>query len=164
MNRRTRQEWRELGFFYDRDGETRIWKLIGSRACLLRFRDELLLYVANPKNALKSEHGRYGPYSYLEIMTWPEAGFDDHAIRGPLEDFNVPRFHYPAHTRLCSKCAKICSTPQLQTRNFLLKTPLIWTYKSLCRGFSSRICLSSSTKSHISAPHLALPTTPIAAR
>ena len=34
---------------------------------------------------------------------------------------------------------------------------------SLCRGFSSRICLSSSTKSHISAPHLALPTT-IAAR
>jgi hypothetical protein len=79
-------EWRELGFFYDRDDETRIWKLIGSRAGLLRFRDELLLYVANPKNALKSEHEHYGPYSYLEIMTWPEAGFDDHAIRGPLED------------------------------------------------------------------------------
>jgi hypothetical protein len=86
MNRRTRQEWRELGFFYDRDDETRIWRLIGSRAGLLRFRDELVLYVANPKNALKSEHEHYGPYSYLEIMTWPEAGFDDHAIRGPLED------------------------------------------------------------------------------
>ena len=82
----TKQEWRELGFFYDRDDENRIWKLIGSRAGLLRFRDELLLYVANPKNALKSEHEHYGPYSYLEIMTWPEAGFDDHAIRGPLED------------------------------------------------------------------------------
>jgi hypothetical protein len=53
---------------------------------LLRFRDELLLYVANPKNALKSERQHYGPYSYLEIMTWPEARFDDHAIRGPLED------------------------------------------------------------------------------
>jgi hypothetical protein len=55
-----------------------------ARAGLLRFRDDLLLYVA--KNALKSEHKHYGPYSYPEIMTWPEAGFDAHAIRGPLED------------------------------------------------------------------------------
>jgi len=36
---------------------------------------------------MKSEHQHYGPYAYLEIMTWPEAGFDDHAIRGMLTDF-----------------------------------------------------------------------------
>ena len=85
-NKATRREWRQLGFFYDLDDEARAWKLTGSRAGLLRFRDALLSYVADPRNALKSEHEHYGPYSYLEIMTWPEAGFDGHAIRGPLTD------------------------------------------------------------------------------
>jgi len=33
-----------------------------------------------------SEHEHYGPYMYLEVMTWTEAGFDQHAIRGQLED------------------------------------------------------------------------------
>jgi len=85
-NQSTRVEWRELGFFYDRDDQTRVWKLTGSRAGLLRFRDALLAYVADPGNALKSEHVHYGPYGYLEVMTWPEAAFDDHSIRGPLTD------------------------------------------------------------------------------
>ncbi len=85
-NKATRREWRELGFFYDRDDQTRVWKLTSSRAGLLGFRDALLSYVADPRNALKSEHEHYGPYSYLEVMTWPEAGFDAHAIRGPLAD------------------------------------------------------------------------------
>jgi hypothetical protein len=85
-NKATKREWRELGFFYDRDDETRIWKLTGSRAGLLGFRDALLSYVADSRNALESEHEHYGPYKYLEIMTWPEAGFDDHAIRGSLTD------------------------------------------------------------------------------
>jgi hypothetical protein len=85
-NRATKREWRELGFFYDRDDQTRVWKLTSSRAGLLRFRDALLSYVADPRNASKSEHQHYGPYAYLEVMTWPEAGFDDHAIRGSLTD------------------------------------------------------------------------------
>jgi hypothetical protein len=85
-NKATKQEWRELGFFYDRDNQNKAWKLTGSRAGLLRFRDALLLYVADPRNALKSEHEHYGPYLYLEIMTWPEAGFDAHAIHGSLAD------------------------------------------------------------------------------
>ena len=85
-NKVTRLEWRELGFYYDRDDQTRVWKLTGSRAGLLRFRDALLDYVADPGNASKSEHAHYGPYGYLEVMTWPDAGFDDHSIRGPLVD------------------------------------------------------------------------------
>jgi hypothetical protein len=85
-NEATRSEWRELGFFYDRDDQSKLWKLTGSRAGLLRFRDALLSYVADPRNALKSEHEHYGPYAYLEVMTWPEAGFDHHAIRGPVAD------------------------------------------------------------------------------
>ena len=37
-------------------------------------------------NAQQSEHDHYGPYMYLKVMTWPEAGFDDDSIRGSLED------------------------------------------------------------------------------
>lgn len=85
-NKATRREWRELGFFYHRDDQTKVWKLTGSRAGLLRFRDALLSYVAEPRNALQSEHEHYGPYSYLEVMTWPEPGFDNHAIRGTVAD------------------------------------------------------------------------------
>jgi hypothetical protein len=86
INELIRQDWRELGFFCDRDDEARAWKLTGSREGLLRFRDLLFAYVAYPGNAAKSEHEHYGPYMSIEVMTWPEAGFDDHAIRGPLTD------------------------------------------------------------------------------
>jgi len=85
-NRATRREWRELGFFYDRDDEAREWRFVGSRSGLLRFRDLLLAYVADQRNTRQSEHEHYGPYMYLEVMTWPDAGFDDHAIRGTLHD------------------------------------------------------------------------------
>jgi hypothetical protein len=85
-NRATRQEWRELGFFYARDNQAKTWKLTGSRSGLLKFRDALVVYAGDHRNAEKSEHEHYGPYMYLEIMTWPEAGFDKHAIRGSLPD------------------------------------------------------------------------------
>jgi hypothetical protein len=85
-NEATRREWRELGFFYDRDEVSREWRVTGSRSGLLRLRDLLLAYVADPRNRAESEHEHYGPYQYLEVMTWSEEGFDDHAIRGPLSD------------------------------------------------------------------------------
>jgi hypothetical protein len=86
-NRATKRVWRELGFFYDRDDKTKVWRLIGSRAGLLRFRDALLSYVADSRNQMKSGHEHYGPYAYLEVMTWPEAGFDDHAIPRHADGF-----------------------------------------------------------------------------
>ena len=70
-NRATRREWRELGFFYDRDDGTKVWKLTGSRVGLLRFRDALLSYVADPRNALKSEHEHYGPYALVLDLPKP---------------------------------------------------------------------------------------------
>ena len=85
-NNATKREWRELGFFYDLDTQAKTWKLTGSRAGLFRFRDALLAYTANPRNVLKGEHEHYGPYMYLKVMTWPEAAFDERAIRGPLAD------------------------------------------------------------------------------
>jgi hypothetical protein len=82
----TREEWRTLGFHYDREDSTKLWRLSGSRVGLLRFAELLDLYVANPRNQLLSEHEHYGPYSYLEVMTWQDAGIDDHSIHGSLED------------------------------------------------------------------------------
>jgi hypothetical protein len=85
-NEATRREWRELGFFYYLDDASREWRVTGSRSGLLRLRDLLLAYVADPRNRAESEHEHYGPYMYLEVMTWSEAGFDGHAIRGTLSD------------------------------------------------------------------------------
>jgi hypothetical protein len=86
MKEETRSEWRELGFFYDRDESSKEWLLIGSRAGLLRFPALLHGYVADSRNEVKSEHEHYGPYMYLEVMTWPDAGIDGHSIHGSLKD------------------------------------------------------------------------------
>jgi len=81
-----KQQWRKLGFFCELDEQKKLWTLTGSRAGLLYFPDLLLGYVADPQNASDREHQRYGPYGSLEVMTWPDAGFDGHAIRGSLTD------------------------------------------------------------------------------
>ena len=79
-----KQQWRELGFFCELDDQKKIWTLTASRAGLLYFPDLLLGYVNDPQNALDGANKHYGPYGSLEIMTWPDAGFDGHAIRGSL--------------------------------------------------------------------------------
>jgi hypothetical protein len=62
-NQATRREWRELGFFYDRNDQKGVWRLIGSRSGLLQFRDALLAHVGDPGNDYKSEH---------EYWPWPD--------------------------------------------------------------------------------------------
>jgi hypothetical protein len=79
-----KQGWRTLGFFCEVDTEKRVWTLTGSRAGLLYFPDLLLGYVNDPQNATDGSKQHYDPYGSLEIMTYPEAGFDGHAIRGSL--------------------------------------------------------------------------------
>jgi|GEM_PF-774336 len=81
-----KQQWRKLGFFCELDDQKKRWTLTGSRAGLLYFPDLLLGYVSDPKNASDSQHEHYGPYGSLEVMTWPDAGFDGHAIRGSLTE------------------------------------------------------------------------------
>jgi hypothetical protein len=89
VNEATRQEWRELGFFYDRDDETKEWLIRGSRAGLLEFSRVLLEYSKNPRRQQLSEHDHLGPYMYLEIGTSSAPVIDDHWIAGPLEDLGV---------------------------------------------------------------------------
>jgi hypothetical protein len=81
-----RRQWRTLGFFCELDEEKQVWTLTGSRKGLLYFPDLLLGFVADPKNATDGAKQHYGPYGSLEVMNYPDAGFDANAIRGSLAD------------------------------------------------------------------------------
>jgi hypothetical protein len=79
-----KQKWRQLGFFCELDDQKKTWTLTGSRAGLLYFPDLLLGYVNDPQNALDGASQHFGPYGSLQVMTFPDAGFDGNAIRGSL--------------------------------------------------------------------------------
>jgi hypothetical protein len=83
---RIKKGWRELGFFCELDEQKRLWTLTGSRRGLLYFQDLLLGFVNDPQNATDGSRKHYGPYGALEVVTWPDAGFDGHGIRGSLAD------------------------------------------------------------------------------
>jgi hypothetical protein len=87
LNEQTKDEWRELGFFYDYDKENFCWRLIGSRQGLLKFSKLLKDYANDERNAPLSEHEHYGPYWYLKLVTWNKAEITSDAIAGTLEDF-----------------------------------------------------------------------------
>ncbi|WP_426112779.1 hypothetical protein [Massilia sp. PWRC2] len=84
INEMTQREWRELGFFYDRDDDAKEWRLIGSKEGLQRFAHAMQKYVAKPGNDLISEHEHFGPYGYLEVGTWTTSEITDHWIAGSL--------------------------------------------------------------------------------
>ena len=87
VNEITRLEWRELGFFYDRNTESKEWRVVGSARGLLSFLQELRNYALNPGNAALSEHIHLGPYMYLKIGTWSKPEITDDWIAGPPESF-----------------------------------------------------------------------------
>src|SRR6185437_8478991 len=88
VNQATQREWRELGFFYERDNGSMEWRIRGSCAGLLKFAHIFLDYSANPRRQKLSEHNHFGPYMYLEIGTWSEPVIDNHWIAGKLADLN----------------------------------------------------------------------------
>jgi hypothetical protein len=87
LNEQTKEDWRDLGFFYDYDNSKACWQLIGSRTGLLRFCDILIEYTANDRKKKLSEHEHYGPYWYLKLVTWNAPVITPHDIRGTFEDF-----------------------------------------------------------------------------
>jgi hypothetical protein len=85
-NTATKREWRQLGFFYDRDDHAKKWRIVGSGSGVKNFSRLLREYVAKPKHVQLSEHDHYGPYMYLKVMTWTEPRLDSHAIAGRIQD------------------------------------------------------------------------------
>lgn len=85
-NQATRDEWRDLGFYYDFDEATARWRLVGSHSGLLRFCDLLIAYASNPKHDRIPQHEHYGPYFYLTVRTWSEPAIAPDGIVGTLAD------------------------------------------------------------------------------
>ena len=88
IDQRTKDEWRELGFYYDlEESETKNeWKFYGSRQGLQSFVNLLEDYTSNPANDFLSEHDHYGPYGYLKVMTWNKPTITENYIAGTIED------------------------------------------------------------------------------
>ena len=83
----TKREWRELGFHYDRNDESKEWIFTGSRSGLIKLAAIFKAYALDERNSIDSEHEHYGPYSYFKIMTInDEKGVNDNAIYGSLKD------------------------------------------------------------------------------
>jgi len=87
-NQATREEWRELGFFYETQARPPCWRLVGSATGLDNFVRLLDEYVRNPSNEAISEHQHYGPYMYLKVQTAESPEIDDEGIRGSLADLD----------------------------------------------------------------------------
>jgi hypothetical protein len=82
----TKEEWRQLGYYYEIDKKSKNWIIIGSPFGLNEFSRQLKEYAKNLKNEGIGEHDHWGPYGYLKIMTWSEPDITDDAIQGSLED------------------------------------------------------------------------------
>lgn len=85
LNEATRAEWRNLGFFYDREDTSRTWRIVGSVTGIRKFARKVREYALNPRNETLSEHQHFGPYMYLEIGTALRPEITDHWIAGPLQ-------------------------------------------------------------------------------
>ncbi|WP_423201100.1 Imm32 family immunity protein [Corticibacter populi] len=84
---RTRQEWRDFGFYYISDAEALEWHLHGSKSGLLGLAEALDSYAGNSSNAVPSEHEHLGPHWYFTLTTWPESRLDGRGIWGQPRDF-----------------------------------------------------------------------------
>jgi len=85
-NRATREEWRELGFYYVTEEEPPGWRFVGSSTGLERLVSLLDEYVRDSRKTTVSEHEHYGPYMYLKVQTSEAPEIDSHSIRGSLAD------------------------------------------------------------------------------
>ena len=86
-------EWRELGFYYDRDDRMDVnqWRFYGSKQRFQNLVSLLDKYTENPNNDTLSEHDHYGPYSYLKIMTWDKPTITESYIAGTIPDLKKLR-------------------------------------------------------------------------
>ena len=86
-------EWRQLGFYYDRDDRLDVnqWRFFGSKKGLHNFVSLLDKYTSNPSNDTLSEHDHFGPYSYLKIMTWDKPTITADCIAGTIQDLKILR-------------------------------------------------------------------------
>ena len=107
----TQPEWRELGFFYDRDDDLKKWRLRGHKAGLRQFAERMRTYASNPRKGVVSEHEHFGPYKYLEIGTWPTSEITDHWIAVPVSEIHRLAHLIASHldTAIVGDCIFLCA-------------------------------------------------------
>jgi hypothetical protein len=85
MDQSVRDEWRNLGFWYDYTPQTG-WVIRGSRAGLLGLAGMVQRYSQDESKCALSEHEHLGPHMYLEIVTWSSPEINAEGIFGTIED------------------------------------------------------------------------------
>lgn len=81
-----RDEWRELGFFVELNEELQQWRIAGSRAGVLSFRDLLVEYAARSASTFDSAGKSPSSRVRFEITIWPDPEIDERGISGSLDD------------------------------------------------------------------------------
>ncbi len=83
---RTRQAWRELGFFCGKDKVAKEWRVVGSVAGLRHFASLIRAYASDPEHDRFMECMDLGPAMNLQIGTWDQTEITDEWIAGALPD------------------------------------------------------------------------------
>ena len=92
MVSRTREEWRELGFWYDYDQQARRWILRGTARGLDGLADAIERHATHPQAKNIGEHTHYGPYMYFTVTTWPELMIAERGLFGlPAQLLEISR-------------------------------------------------------------------------
>ncbi len=81
-----KREWRQLGFYYDTDDQSKEWRIFGDKKGITNLAKILTDYCHKMENSQISEHIHLGPYSYLKIMTWNKPFVNTEVIAGTIED------------------------------------------------------------------------------
>lgn len=82
-------QWKELGFFYDRDDRLHVnqWRFFGSKAGLLNFAEILESFAKRAKTGDDFAHEHLGPYWYLTLVISDEPQLRAYGVFGSNSDF-----------------------------------------------------------------------------
>lgn len=82
----TKEDWRDLGFYYEFEKVEKRWLLIGSRAGLSKLVELIRTFVNKSQACSVGEHEHLGPYSYFTLVLADAPAITDYGVFGPLDD------------------------------------------------------------------------------
>lgn len=82
----TREDWRDLGFYYDFDKVERRWRLIGTRSGLSNLAELIRTFANKCRARSVGEHEHLGPYSYFTLVLADAPAITDYGVFGRSDD------------------------------------------------------------------------------
>jgi hypothetical protein len=83
----TREEWRELGYYYEFDKNIKRWRLVGSRSGLSNLVTQFRDFATRIHQHSLGEHDHLGPYSYFTLVLADAPAITDYGVFGSADDF-----------------------------------------------------------------------------